>query len=126
MTTFDLGGHAQARRIWKQYFPAVNAIVFVVDATARERFPEARAELMGLLDDETIAQCPICILGNKIDSPNAASEEELVEALGVRYFLTGKQTEKGMCDGRPMELFMCSIMHKTGFGDGFRWIAKYL
>ncbi|KAJ8023143.1 GTP-binding protein SAR1a [Holothuria leucospilota] len=126
-TTFDLGGHEQARRVWKDYLPAVEGIVFLIDAADHSRFREAKAELDSLMTDEMVANAPILILGNKIDLPQAVGDDQLRQEFGLLGLTTGKgQTPLKDLQGRPIELFMCSVLKKQGYGEGFRWLSQYL
>ena len=43
-TTVDLGGHVTAV-VWKEYFPAVDAIAFIIDISDKERLQESKNEL---------------------------------------------------------------------------------
>lgn len=121
-TTFDLGGHAQARRVWKEYFPAVDGVVFLVDVADTNRLNESKRELLALLQDEQISVAPILILANKIDKQGACSETQLREYLNVQT--TGKGGAETQI--RPIEIFMCSVLNRQGYGDGFKWLANYI
>lgn len=126
-TTFDLGGHAQVRKVWKEYFPAVDAIVFLIDVWDRNRLFESKAELDSILTDEQLMNCPVLILGNKIDKIGALGEQDVRQAFNLNGLTTGKgNVARTEINGRPMELFMCSVLKREGYGEAFRWLAQYL
>eukprot|EP00879_Flechtneria_rotunda_P000853 GHRR01000979.1.p2 GENE.GHRR01000979.1~~GHRR01000979.1.p2 ORF type:complete len:193 (+),score=54.82 GHRR01000979.1:2632-3210(+) len=123
---FDLGGHEIARKVWKDYYAKVDAIVYLVDAADRERFPESQRELIGLLSDDGLSGVPFLILGNKIDLPYAVGEDDLRHSLGLANLTTGKGKVVLDPNTRPIEVFMCSVAKRMGYGDGFRWMSQYI
>ena len=118
LNTYDLGGHETARKIWKDYFPAVNAILFLVDSVDVKRFPEAYKELNDILEIPELVNIPIAILGNKIDMAGAVSIEELKAALHYDELMAK--------ENRPMEVFMTSVTKKIGFSAALEWISSKL
>jgi GTP-binding protein SAR1 len=83
--SYDLGGHQQARKTWKEYCGQLDGVIFLVDAADRDRLVEAKKELDMLMDMTELSGTPFVILGNKVDKKGSLGEEEFREALGMHY-----------------------------------------
>eukprot|EP01001_Neometanema_parovale_P010458 NODE_6692_length_825_cov_53.576923_g6456_i0.p1 GENE.NODE_6692_length_825_cov_53.576923_g6456_i0~~NODE_6692_length_825_cov_53.576923_g6456_i0.p1 ORF type:complete len:239 (+),score=46.27 NODE_6692_length_825_cov_53.576923_g6456_i0:58-717(+) len=145
LCVYDFGGHIQARFRSQEYLQleslatAASAVIFVVDASDRDRFPEVQAELEKILSHDELANVPVLILGNKVDRPDAVSEEDLSEALGLSSLTTGKESlgeglfgrllrpsNASNTTARPLEIFMCSVVKRNGYHEGINWLANQL
>jgi GTP-binding protein SAR1 len=113
----DVGGHKQARRLWRDYMFASTRLIFIIDASNRERLPEARYELLNILNDDEIQSMPLLILANKIDKIDTAySENELRYHLQIEKYLNEENSRIKLC--------MCSIKRNEGYTDGLKWLIK--
>ena len=124
-TAHDLGGHETARKIWDRHFTDVDAIIYLVDAADRERIPEAKRELDHLITHPALESVPFLVLGNKIDRRDALTEQELRATLNLTQ-TTGKDVTSATEGVRPLELFVCSVVKRTGYDKGFNWLNNFL
>eukprot|EP00759_Apiculatamorpha_spiralis_P009472 PhF_6_TR16379/c0_g1_i1/m.25197/K07962/ARL13B, ARL2L1; ADP-ribosylation factor-like protein 13B len=51
LCVYDVGGHAKFRGIWNNYYGDVFGVIFVVDASDPDLFPDVKASLAGVLAD---------------------------------------------------------------------------
>lgn len=72
----DLGGHKTVRKVWRDYFPKIDAIIYLIDAAKPSRFEESKVEFHLIMNTPDIGDIPVLILGNKVDK--------------VSYFITIK------------------------------------
>jgi GTP-binding protein SAR1 len=127
-TSFDLGGHKQARKTWREYAGNVDGLAFIVDAADPGRISEAKAELEKLLGMEELSEVPFVVFGNKVDKPTALSEEKFRRAIGLPNHVTyGKDdVPRYYSSIRPIEVFMTSVKARVGYQDGFEWLSKFI
>lgn len=59
-----------------------------------------------------------------MSDPDAVSEEQLRNVIGL-YQTTGKG-KIPLESIRPIEVFMCSVVLRQGYGEGIRWLSQYV
>ena len=126
--SYDLGGHMQARKTWREYAGTVDGIIFMVDAADQNRLGEAKAELDSLLQMPELQNLPVVVFGNKVDKKEALKEEEFREIMGLPFHLTKGKDPNQLNPGARcnIEVFMCSVKARAGYGDGFTWLSSFL
>ena len=90
----------------------------------RSMVRNTRAPQRGLSPAVAHARAVLAVVST-LAARNAASEDDLRYALGL--FETYGKDNKGERDTnvRPIEVFMCSVIRKMGYADGFRWLAQF-
>ncbi|KAK8698899.1 hypothetical protein V6N13_115004 [Hibiscus sabdariffa] len=109
---WDIGGESKIRPLWKHYFLNVQALIFVVDSSDRQRISEARKELHWALADNELANAAVLVFSNKQDLPDAMSDSQIADKLGLH------------CLGqRPWFIQNASAYTGQGLYEGLHWLS---
>jgi GTPase SAR1 family protein len=67
--------------LWSHYYEDTNAILFTIDVSDEARIEQVHAEFKKLADESVLQNCPIIIVGNKIDIEKHMKETDLAKLL---------------------------------------------
>ncbi|WAR19394.1 ARF-like protein [Mya arenaria] len=81
LTVWDMGGQERMRPLWRMYLRGTDGVMFVVDSGDRERIPEAKEELLRLLDTQEMKNVPLVVIANKQDLPGAVDAKDMTKRL---------------------------------------------
>ncbi|XP_028412637.1 ADP-ribosylation factor-like protein 13B [Dendronephthya gigantea] len=122
VTAYDVGGGPRIRGIWKDYYAEIFGVVYVVDASDRERIADSRTVLSEALSDSRLSGKPFVVFANKQDIDGAMSEQDI----DMEFEL--EQLAK-KCESR-YKVFQCTALLNEGrkidsqLKKGLRWLLQ--
>ncbi|XP_045603659.1 uncharacterized protein [Procambarus clarkii] len=113
-TVWDVGGQERLRPLWRHYFQNTSAIIYVVDSNDPQRLAESREELDTVLNNDEVSECPLLVLANKQDLPQAASVDTITHSLGLRHHT------------RPWFVQPTCAVTSSGIYEALDWLANQI
>ncbi|CCK71745.1 Arf family GTPase ARF3 KNAG_0H03300 [Huiozyma naganishii CBS 8797] len=78
---WDVGGQERLRPLWRHYFPATTALMFVIDSNDRQRMTEAKEELYSVISEKEMEKVVLLVWANKQDLKGAMKPQEVSDFL---------------------------------------------
>lgn len=83
LSLYGMGGAAQIRGYWENYYPDVHGVIFVLDGSDAARIEEVKVQIQGVLSHDQVKGKPILVYCNKQDLENPLSAAETALKLGI-------------------------------------------
>lgn len=80
---WDVGGQERLRPLWRHYFPATTALIFVIDSNDHERMNEAKEELYSIISEKEMENVVLLVWANKQDLRGALKPQEVSDFLDL-------------------------------------------
>ncbi len=111
ITIIEVGGRKEVRRFVEEYIPHTDAIIFVIDGTDENSFPEVVREFNRILNNPLTLNKPLAVAYNKIDI-SKIHPSIIIDQLGIlhRY-------------DRPHRVFSTTGKIPKSFEEILRWIV---
>ncbi|KAL3998867.1 ADP-ribosylation factor family protein [Acanthocheilonema viteae] len=122
--TYDLGGDERIRSIWKNYYPEVFGVIYVIDGSARDRIEESGQLLKDAISDKDLNNKPFLVILNKKDRERCIDEIQLSDRFNLHNLANRYQTQirVEICQ---LNIGSGKMMDET-LKDGFEWLLEQI
>jgi small GTP-binding protein len=114
INSWDIGGRMKINKLEKYYYEGANALIFVIDSSDKERFPDIKDLIKKYSEEELLKNLSILIFANKQDIPGSLNCSEIVDKLEIRNWK------------RNWQIQPCQAINSEGLAEGFDWILKQI